>query len=302
MPNKDKRPKILIVVGATASGKSALSVKLAEHFSGEVISADSRQVYRNLDIGTAKTTKDEMRKVKHHLIDVADIDQVYTAVNFKKDAEDAIKKIIEHNNLPIICGGTFFYIDVLLNKISPAPVAPNWKLRDSLEKKTIEELAARLEKEDPQRFLTVDRNNKRRLIRALEIINTLDYVPLPEINEVPYRTLIVALKVDRDTLRERYRERALMWLKHGFQDEVLGLLDKGVSRERLGEIGFEYKLMLELIDGTIDESTFVQKFVEKNWQYAKRQLTWLRKNSETVWFEPGSDAAIIKAIENFLKN
>ncbi len=301
MTHKDKRPKILVVVGATASGKSAFAVQLALHFSGEIISADSRQVYRNLDIGTAKTTKSEMQNVPHHLIDVCDIDEIYTAMDFKRDASLAISSIHGRGHLPIVSGGTFFYIDVLLNRISPAPVSPNWKLREELEKKSVEELAARLEREDAQRFLTVDRQNKRRLIRALEIINTLDYVPLPTAHELPYQVLTIAVKAERDDLRLRYQERAEAWLKQGFKEEVLTLLEKGVSRERLREIGFEYKLMLELIDKIIDEKTFIQKFIEKNWQYAKRQLTWLKKEGGIRWVKP-DDKDIFKVVEGFLKN
>jgi len=300
MSPKDKRPKIVLVVGATASGKSLFAVKLAEHFSGEVISADSRQVYRGLDIGTAKTTPSEMKEVPHHLIDVCDINQVYTAMDFKRDAAAAISQIQSRNHLPIVSGGTFFYIDVLLNRISPAPVSPNWKLREELEKKSVEELAARLEREDAQRFLTVDRQNKRRLIRALEIINTLDYVPLPSAHELPYQILTIAIKAERDDLRNRYLERGENWLHNGFKEEVLGLLNKGISRERLREIGFEYKLMLELIDTVIDEKEFVQKFIQKNWQYAKRQLTWLKKDSSIVWVDR-EDKGVIKVVEGFVK-
>lgn len=300
MPHKDKRPKILVVVGATASGKSALSVKLAEQFSGEIISADSRQVYRGLDIGTAKTTKKEMQGVPHYLIDVCDIKDIYTAVDFKQDANKAVDEIVGRDKLPIVTGGTYFYIDVLLNRISPAPVSPNWELRAILEKKSVEELASRLEKEDAQRFLTVDRQNKRRLIRALEIINTLDYVPLPTTNEVPYQVLTIAIKAERDQLRANYKQRAENWLDNGFRAEVEGLLKEGISRERLREIGFEYKLMLELIDKVINEKTFVQKFIEKNWQYAKRQLTWLKKDKDIVWVNK-DDKKVFDVVENFLK-
>lgn len=300
MPHKDKRPKILVVVGATASGKSALSIKLAEQFSGEIISADSRQVYRGLDIGTAKATPKEMQGIKHHLIDICNIKDIYTAVDFKRDANKAIDLITAQNKLPIVTGGTYFYIDVLLNRISPAPVSPNWELRANLEKKSVEELAARLEKEDAQRFLTVDRQNKRRLIRALEIINTLDYVPLPTVNELPYQVLTIAIKAEREQLRDNYKLRAENWLEYGFRAEVEGLLKSGITRERLREIGFEYKLMLELIDKVINEKQFVQKFIEKNWQYAKRQLTWLKKGKDIVWVDK-NDKKVFDVVEVFLR-
>jgi tRNA dimethylallyltransferase len=296
---KSHKPKIIIIAGATASGKSALAVAVAKKFKGEVISADSRQVYRGLDIGTAKMTPSEMEGIPHHLIDIREINEVYSASDFKNDATSAIADITQRKHLPIVAGGTYFYIDVLLSRITPAPVSPNWALRESLEKKSIAELALELEKKDPQRYSTIERQNKRRLVRALEIAHSLDYVPLPSVSELPYQVLTIAIKTDKEELRGRYKERATSWLSNGFREEVTSLLEQGITRERLGEIGFEYTLMLELIDSTITEDKFIQKFIEKNWQYAKRQLMWLKKDQDIVWVNR-DDIEVFNIIKDFL--
>ena len=295
-----KRPKVLVVVGPTASGKTALAIALAKRFDGEVISADSRQVYKKLDIGTAKVTREEMDGVPHHLIDVVDIDSVYTANDFKRDASLTITDITKRGKLPIIAGGTFFYLDTLLERITAPAVAPNPELRKALEAKSTEELAAQLEQKDPQRYLTIDRKNRRRLIRALEIVHELEYVPAPRSNKSPYDTCIIGIAVNHDKLREKFTDRAKEWLKTGFKEEVESLLEQGVSRERLKEIGFEYTLMLELIDGEVTEEEFIEKFVQKNWQYAKRQMTWLKRDKSIRWFEK-DDPEIFEVVEGFLE-
>ncbi len=297
----DKKPKVIIVVGPTASGKSALGVQLAKKYNGEVISADSRQVYRKLDIGTAKTTKEEMGGIPHHLIDIVDIEQVYSAADFKKDAAKAIEEITERSHLPIIVGGTFFYIDTLLGKVNLPEVPPNPALREKLEKKSNEQLLYLLEEKDPRRAAAVDPENRRRLIRALEIANTLDYVPNQPAQQSPYQALTIGIEIDRDELRDRFETRAKEWLKGGLIEEVKDLLEGGVTRERLSEIGFEYRLVLELIDGEIDETKFIEKFIQKNWQYAKRQMTWLKRDASIHWFER-DDPEIFNSVSDFLKS
>ncbi len=297
----DKKPKVIIVVGPTASGKSALGVQLAKKYDGEIISADSRQVYRKLDIGTAKTTKEEMGGIPHHLIDIVDIEQVYSAADFKTDAAKAIEKITERSHLPIIVGGTFFYIDTLLGKVNLPEVPPNPALREKLEKKSNEQLLYLLEEKDPRRAAAVDPENRRRLIRALEIANTLDYVPNQPAQQSPYQALTIGIEIDRDELRDRFETRAKEWLKGGLIEEVKDLLEGGVTRERLSEIGFEYRLVLELIDGEIDETKFIEKFIQKNWQYAKRQMTWLKRDASIHWFER-DDPEIFNSVSDFLKS
>lgn len=294
------KPKVIILVGATGSGKSALAVELAKKFNGEVISADSRQIYRKLDIGTAKITKDETSGVSHHLIDILDIEQTYTAAHFKKDAARIIADIHARGNVPIVTGGTFFYLDTLLGRISAPEVAPNSTLRTELETKDLSELNELLLKLDPRRAATIDPHNKRRLIRALEIAQALGSVPLPKEKKPPYTVLILGLEISKDELRDAYRVRAQAWLKAGFINEVQTLLKNGVSKERLSEMGFEYQLGMRLADGTLNESEFIETFIQKNWQYAKRQRTWLKRDKTVHWVSPSEKAEIDLLIQQFL--
>jgi tRNA dimethylallyltransferase len=298
--NAPTKTKIIVVVGATASGKSSLAIDLAQKFSGEVISADSRQVYRGLDIGTAKVTPDEMAGVPHHLLDVATPDQVYTAADFKRDATEAIAGIINRGHLPIIAGGTFFYIDILLNRMSMPAVPPNPDLREKLEQQTTAELFEILQARDPNRAATIDQANRRRLIRALEVIETLSTHPPTELLDAPYEVLWLGIERTKEDLRQRYQKRAEEWLNGSFGTEVKQLLANSVTRERLEEIGFEYRLMLDYLDGKLTDEAFIARAIEKNWQYAKRQLTWLKKNYEIKWFTPEETEQLTETVTTFL--
>jgi tRNA dimethylallyltransferase len=278
----EQKPKVLVIVGPTASGKTSLSVRLAQAFSGEVISADSRQVYRNLDIGTAKITEEEMAGVPHHCIDIADVATGYTAKHFVADAQQAIADITARGNLPIIAGGTFFYVDLLLGRATMPEVEPNPALRERLEQYSAEELYAELRERDSARAETVDSHNKRRLIRALEIVAALGRVPkIP--TEEPYNTLWLGIQHEREALRTRLTKRAENWLSPEFKAEIEWLLDQNLPPERITELGFEYQLGVDWVAGRLKDEDFVETFVAKNWQYAKRQLQWLGRNEDIHW-------------------
>ena len=285
--DSDEKPTVLAVVGPTASGKTDLAVTLAEAYNGEVISADSRQVYRGLDIGTAKVTQEEKRGIPHHLIDIVDINTIYTGQDFVRDASQAIADITSRGKLPIIAGGTFFYLELLRGTMQAAPVPPNYQLRAELAEQNTTELYTELKKRSPNRALRIDPQNRRRIIRALEITAALGRVPQANTTaESPYEMFMIALSVEKESLRNRFQDRAAAWLKQGFQTEVEGLLEQGISRQRLEEIGFEYTLMLSYLDKEISKVEFTQRFVEKNWQYAKRQLTWLKRDVSIHWVDP----------------
>ena len=300
--NNTKKPKIIAIVGATASGKTAFSLALAKEFSGEIISADSRQIYRGLDIGTAKITTEEMGGVPHHLIDIVDVKESFSAHDFSTLATSTITDIIKRANLPIIVGGTFFYLDQLRGISGKAPVPPNPKLRTELEALTLDELEGRLEAIDPTLLLKVDTKNPRRLVRALEILETLGHIPKADRIDSPYDWLVIGLQVDKETLRERYRARAKEWLKIGFLAEIKGLISNGVTSERLTEIGFEYTLGLALLNKETTEAEFIDRFEQKNWQYAKRQLTWLKRDQTILWFGSGQQTEILDTITQFLRD
>lgn len=316
-----EKPKVIVIVGPTASGKTALSLLLAKQFSGEIINADSRQVYKKLDVGTEKITKEEMGGIPHHLLSIVDINTVYTAMDFKKDAEIAIAEITTRRNLPIIAGGTFFYIDTLLGKMGTSPVEPNWKLRAELEKHSSETLFKLLQVKDPRRSNTIEKDNKRRLIRALEIVHELQSVPEQNSKEEsPYDVLTIGISVDKEVLKERLRTRAQDALIRGLIEETQSLLATRVSRDRLSEIGLQYKVVMEYLDShsntenrkaevrgqtpysPMTNAELIQKLGEKNWQYAKRQLLWLKRNEDIVWFKREETDAISTLVSEFLKN
>lgn len=295
----DKKPKVLVIAGATASGKTFLSIQLAKAFSGEIISADSRQIYKTLDIGTGKVTQEEMEGVPHHMIDIINLEETYTAAEFKTTGTQIITEITARGNIPIIAGGTFFYVDTLLGRITSPEVEPNPKLRSTLEQRTTEELYNKLRKCDPRRAEAMDPHNKRRLIRALEIVSTLGSVPTIPTDE-PYEVLTIGIQRDKEELRNRFKARAEQWLKMGFMDEVKTVLDSGLSQKRLQEIGFEYTLAVALYNKEITKEEFLQKFVEKNWQYAKKQIMWLKKDKTIQWFKPDDITDVTETVSKFL--
>lgn len=298
---KNANAKVLVVVGATASGKTSLAVSLATQFVGEVISADSRQVYRQLDVGTAKITPEEQQGIPHHCLDVANVNDVYTAQQFVADASAAITDITSRGKLPIIAGGTFFYVDLLLGRATMPAVPPNPELRAKFEALSTDELFAELRELDANRAASIDPHNKRRLVRALEIISSLGHVPkIP--SEEPYDTLWLGIDRSKEDLRARYQTRAEAWLNSGFREEMQWLLAQNLPASRIDELGFEYVLGRALVTGEITETEFVEQFIAKNWQYAKRQLTWLRKNEAIHWLQPDDTAAATPTVTKWLED
>lgn len=297
-----KKPKVLIIAGPTASGKTSLALELAIQFSGEIISADSRQVYRSLDIGTEKIKPGEMQGIPHHLIDVVDVGTVYSAADFKRDASEAIVDITGRKHLPIIAGGTFFYTSVLLEKSSPAEVEPNEELRSYLNDFNTEALYRQLETVDPKRAAEVDKNNKRRIIRALEIIAEKGSVPPVKASQTPYDALTLAIDRPREELRARIRARAEAALERGLIEETKELLSANISAGRLSEIGLEYRLVLEYLEGKLSDAELIQKLEEKVWQYAKRQLTWLKRDEDVIWVDPTDRERIVSLVKKWLND
>ncbi len=277
------KPKILVIVGPTASGKSALAVDLALRLNGEIISADSRQVYRGLDIGSGKITEEEMKGVPHHLLDIIDPNETYTGANFVHDANVAILDILKRGKLPIITGGTFFYIELLRGISKSAPVAPNLSFRTELENFSNEDLYLKLQTLDQDRANNIDKHNRHRLIRSLEIIETLGKVPLVQIVDSPYDWLTFGIDIEKEFLHERIKTRLEERLKHGMAEEVEGLLKEGITPERLISFGLEYRYLTEYL---LNKITYEQMFIEilnKSKQFAKRQLTWLKRDESIIW-------------------
>jgi len=276
--------KVLVIVGPTASGKSALAVKLAKKFDGEVISADSRQVYKGLDVGTGKITKQEMQGIPHHLLDVVNPRVQFSVSDYKKLAENSLRYIVQKDMLPIVVGGTGFYIDVLTGAIVLPDVPANKILRKTLEKKSAGKLFKILKKKDKKRAEAIGQYNKVRLIRALEIIAALGRVPTHKSVRSTYEFIYIGLKSnDLDT---RIHERLVKRL-HGFVCESKKLLKlKKLSYERMYQLGLEYRYTAMYLQKKITLDEMASKLFIEIRRYAKRQITWFKRNKKIKWFRP----------------
>lgn len=283
--SQDIKPKILVVLGPTTTGKSDLAVKLAKKFNGEVISADSRQVYKGMDLGTGKITTKEMHGVPHYMLDIVSPKLVYNVSKYKIQAQKIIADILKRGKLPIFCGGTGFYIDTVINNITLPEVLPNPELRKKLRKKTIDQLFIMLKKLDPARAKNIDKHNKVRLIRSIEIAQILGQVP-PCHNIQIYDPIFIGLDLPDLNLKERIRDRLQWRLDAGMIAEVARLHRKGVPYRQLEKFGLEYRNCALLLQGKITSEQLVQNLEREIFQFAKRQRTWFKKNKKIVWFNP----------------
>jgi tRNA dimethylallyltransferase len=271
------RPQLLCIVGPTASGKSARGIEEALTRGGEIISVDSRQIYRGLDIGTEKLAPEQRQGVPHHLIDIRDVTEGYSAAEFVEDAARLIDEIRARGKLPILVGGTHFYFDALLHPL-PTSARPNYALREELAGHTNDELYSTIEEKDPRRAAMLDRHNRRRLVRALEIIDAYGQVPLRDTTTSPYEVEWIIIDPPREELRPRIDARLTEAFARGLVDEVRGVADK-VSVEALNELGLEYRIVGEYLRGERGEASILPTLSAKLWQYARRQKAWLRKLS-----------------------
>ena len=293
MPKKLEKPKIYVIVGPTASGKTALAIKLAKKLNGEIISADSRQVYKGLDIGTGKVTKKEMAGVPHHLLDVADPKKVFTVVDFKKLAEQKIKEIIGRGKTPIIVGGTGFYIQAVIDDLVLPEVPPNKKLRAHLEVKPPSQLIAMLKKLDPVRAKNIDAQNPRRLIRAIEIAKALGKVPLLRQGfggQAPYNFEIIGVKIKQEELNKKIHDRLIYRINHGLIAEVKKLHADGLSWKRMEELGLEYRYLARFLQGNPptggSKKEMLEQLEKAIIKYSKRQMTWFKRDKRIRWIRP----------------
>lgn len=333
------RNKIIVITGPTATGKSALAVELAKTLNGGVISADSRQVYRGLDIGSAKITSDEMCGIPHHLIDIADPKEIFTVAEFKELADEKIAEIHARGKLPIICGGTGMYISAVIdNQIFPE-VAPDEKLRDELEQLSAEELFEKLKELDPVRAETIDKHNPVRLIRSIEIAKTIGAVPplvtdssnltrspdgahpllegegaasidfdddsqgshpSPSRRGVGGEVLIIGLRIPKDELDARIAQRITDRIPALF-DEIRKLHTTGITSDRLHRLGLEYRYGDDYVTGKLLLPEFIETLTTKTIQFAKRQMTWWKRDERVHWMNPVTDKQkILKLVQDFL--
>lgn len=264
--------RVIVILGQTATGKSNLAVKIAKKINGEIISADSRQVYKDLDIGTGKITKREMAGVPHHLLSVANPKYKFTVAEYKRLVEEKIKEIISRDKTPIICGGTGFYIDAITEGIVFPEVPPNNKLRKLLYSKSAVALFEYLEKLDPGRAKNIDPKNKVRVIRAIEIAKALGKVPKIKKIKPKYKFIKIGLYLPEDLLKKKIEKRVKKMFKDGLLKEIKKLKKSGVSNKRLQEFGFEYF------------KPTPEKVILETLKYAKRQMTWFKRDKKIKWF------------------
>ncbi len=292
------KPKIIALVGPTASGKSALGVFLAQKLGGEIISADSRQVYRKLNIGTGKITKREMKGVPHHMLDVASLKKQFSADDFVRLGEKACFVILQKTKIPIVVGGTGLYVDALLGRTILPDVPPNQKLREQLEQQTTEQLFTQLKKLDPRRARAIEPKHKRRIIRAIEIAYALGKNPVPKTKK-KYEVLWLGINIPEKKLGANIHIRLFARMRGGMVAEAKKLHREGLSYKRMEELGLEYRYLALFLQGKITREKLEQEIERGNWQYTKRQMRWFKRNPDIHWVKnpPDSRAGKSKALQ-----
>jgi len=300
--------KIIAILGPTSSGKSDMAVEIAKKitknklagFEGaEIISVDSRQVYKGMDIGSGKITKNEMKEIPHHLLSIASPKRRFPVVQYKKLALKLMNQVFRKKRVVIFCGGTIFYMKVLLNNISIPNVKPDWLLRRKLEKETTEKLFKRLCKLDKNRALNIDKNNRRRLVRAIEIcLKTKKVIQPIKENPIPYPLLKIGVKKKKEEIKKLIRKRILKRLKKGMVKEVKDLHKEGLSFKRLEEFGLEYKWVSKFLQKKISKEEMIEKIQQSSERLAKNQINWLNKDDKIKWVKNYKEAE--KGVKKFL--
>ena len=293
-------PKVVAVVGTNASGKSALGVELARRYGAEIISADSRQVFRGLDLGSGKITPEEMQGVPHHLIDVREPNEFFSMADFQRMSYAAIDGILARGHLPMIVGGTGLYVDSVLDGYLLSDREPDLAYRAELEKLTTPQLYDMLLALVPD--AQVDRNNRNRVMRMIERIHDGDDATPGK--ELRYRSLRLGVSWPRDVLAQRIDERLRTRVEQGMIDEVQGLMDRGATKEFLLGLGLEYRFITQYLTGEIpDRDEMLRLLAIAIKQFAKRQMTWFRRNPDIVWLDMAGDplAQACEAVEAFLQ-
>lgn len=309
MSTTNKNPKVLVIIGPTASGKTSLGVKLAAHFNGEIISADSRQVFRGMDIGTGKDLAEYVipgRTIPCHLIDVCDPMEDYNLARYQADANKTLKEIIDRKKLPLLVGGSGLYLQAVVDGYVLSPATPNLNIRAKLEEMSVSELYEKLHSLKPdfaERLNNSDKNNPRRLVRYLEIALN-QHLPAPKIEPPVYDFLILSLNPDDETMRARIAKRLEERLKkEGLVAEVERLLANGVTPARLNSFGLEYRYISWYLQEKMDYETMVEKLSTAIYRFAKRQKTWFKRwakqGRELV--EVSSEDEAVTIVQNWLK-
>ncbi|MDD5567004.1 MAG: tRNA (adenosine(37)-N6)-dimethylallyltransferase MiaA [Patescibacteria group bacterium] len=294
------KQKIVVILGPTASGKSALALKLARKFQGAIISADSRQLYQGLNIGTAKPTRREMNLVPHFLIDRVKPNKEYTAANFKDDALSILKKLNDKKITPFVVGGAGLYISMIVNGLNIPAIKPNHTFRKILENKSVKQLAVLLKRLAPKTARSIDHNNKRRLIRAIEIAKTTGQEPIDLQKKVslPFEILQIGMKIDRAKLYQRINQRVDSMIRAGLIAEARQLAKK-YSWKLPALSGIGYKQIGQYLRGEISKEKAIELIKRDTRHYAKRQITWFKRDKNIRWINSSRIAENL--VNRFLK-
>ena len=284
------KPEIIVILGPTASGKSDLAVAMAKKINGEIISADSRQVYKGMDIGSGKITKKEMLGIPHHLLDVASPKRTFTVSHYQKLANQKIAEIISRGRTPIVAGGTGLYIQSIVDGIVLPEVGPNHDLRHKLKILSTDKLFTKLQKLDPVRAKSIDAKNPRRLIRAIEIATALGKVPKLKTKPSPYEFVLIGLNPGEKILKQNIHKRLVKRLKQGMIQEVKKLRAAGLSWKRLESFGLEYRFVAQFLQAKITKQEMKTLIEKESWQYAKRQMTWFKRDERIRWISKPEEA------------
>lgn len=288
------KPKVIVICGPTASGKTALSIELAKKINGEIVSADSMQIYKDMNIGTAKTTTEEMQGIKHYLQDFVEPDKRYSVADYKIDAEKAIEEILSKGKTPIVVGGTGLYVDSLIYGIEYQEIKFDEKYRKELEDKALEKgletLYKKAQEIDPEAMKKISCNDKKRIMRVLEIYKATGKTKTEQEiesrkKEVKYDYKVFAIDWERKKLYERINKRVDIMIENGLIDEVEKLLEKYKEFPTAMQ-GLGYKEVVEYLNGYLTKEEMIDKIKQETRRYAKRQITWFRKNKQTIWIGP----------------
>ena len=288
------KPKVVVIVGPTASGKTALSIELAKKLDGEIISSDSMQIYKDMDIGTAKVTKEEAQGIKHYLVDFVSPDQRYTVSDFKRDAETAIKEILNKGKVPIVVGGTGLYVNSLIYGIEYQDMKIDEEYRNELMNRAedpmeLEKMWDEANTIDPEAMQKISKNDKKRIVRVLEIYKSTgktktEHEILSRQKGVEYDYKVFGISMDREKLYERINLRVDLMIEAGLEEEVRNLLNK-YEQFPTAMQGLGYKEVKEYFDGILTREEMIEKIKQESRRYAKRQLTWFRRNEEIIWLD-----------------
>lgn len=285
-----QKQKVIIIGGPTASGKTALSIELAKQIDGEIISADSMQIYKDMNIGTAKPTKEEKQGITHHLLDCVSPEERYSVADYKKEAKRAIKDILQKGKIPIVVGGTGLYIDSLIYEIEFPEIETDLKYREELEKivekKGLEYLYQEAVKIDEKAMEKISPKDQKRILRVLEIYHQTgkkkSELDKESRKEPEYDYKMFAIEMDREILYDRINKRVDIMIKNGLIEEVENLCKK-YKKFPTAMQGLGYKEVVEYLENKTTKEEMIEKIKQESRRYAKRQLTWFRKNKETIW-------------------